>query len=123
MRIFKSKQFHKWAANNQLSDIALIKATKEIEAGLIDADLGGNVYKKRIATKGRGKSGSVRTLLAYSEKRCTYYIFAFEKSDKDNITPKEKEAIKIVAELFLKLSDEQIDEKKQQQLLFEIMEE
>lgn len=36
----------------------------EMERGLIDADLGGHVVKKRVAIGGRGKSGGVRTLLA-----------------------------------------------------------
>jgi hypothetical protein len=32
--------------------------------GLIDADLGGGIVKKRIALPGQGKRGSTRTLLA-----------------------------------------------------------
>jgi hypothetical protein len=33
-------------------------------AGLIDADLGGGVLKKRVGLAGRGKRGGVRTLVA-----------------------------------------------------------
>jgi hypothetical protein len=35
-----------------------------MEQGLIDADLGGGLFKKRIALPGRGKSGGARTLIA-----------------------------------------------------------
>ena len=48
MRIFKTKRFHKWAANEKLSDIAIKQAVKEIWEGLVDADLGAHLYKKRI---------------------------------------------------------------------------
>ena len=65
MRIFKTKLFSKWARNEEISDESLRKAVCEMEEGLVDANLGGSVYKKRIALNDRGKSGGVRTLLAY----------------------------------------------------------
>ncbi|BAM06078.1 hypothetical protein LFE_0356 [Leptospirillum ferrooxidans C2-3] len=37
---------------NGLSDGALAKAVAEMEQGLIDADLGGYVFKKRVAFPG-----------------------------------------------------------------------
>ena len=64
MRIFKNKAFNKWADKEGLSDGALRIAVDEMECGLIDADLGGHLMKKRVAVGGRGKSGGVRTLLA-----------------------------------------------------------
>ena len=36
----------------------------ELESGLVDADLGGHVYKKRVSLSGRGKRGGARTLIA-----------------------------------------------------------
>jgi hypothetical protein len=123
MRVFKTKLFHRWAKKHQLTDKALLNAVKEIEEGLIDANLGGNVYKKRIATKGRGKSGSVRTLLAYVKGDKTFYIYAFEKNDEDNISAKELEIIKIITKELLALSDAEIEKRKNDNLLFEIKEE
>jgi hypothetical protein len=38
-------------------------AVEETAAGLIDADLGGRVYKKRVPLPGRGKRGGARTLI------------------------------------------------------------
>ena len=52
MRIFKSKSFCKWATKEGLTNKALVAAVTEMEEGLIDADLGGNVYKKRAAIEG-----------------------------------------------------------------------
>jgi len=65
MRIIKNKVFHKWAAKEGLSDAAILAAVNEMERGLIDAELGGHVVKKRIAVDGRGKSSGLRTILAY----------------------------------------------------------
>ena len=65
MRIFKTRLFHRWAADEKLSDETLKQAVDEISNGLVDANLGGSVYKKRVAIQGRGKSGGVRTLIAF----------------------------------------------------------
>ncbi len=45
-RIFKTKTFSKWFNKSDLSNTDLLEAVKEIEKGLYEADLGGNVYKK-----------------------------------------------------------------------------
>jgi hypothetical protein len=42
----------------------LCAAVEEIASGLIEADLGGHVLKKRVALAGRGKSGGARVLIA-----------------------------------------------------------
>jgi hypothetical protein len=69
--IIKTKKFHKWAQKAGLADVALCQAVVEMLAGLIDADLGGGVVKKRVALPGKGKSGGVRTFL----RRTTAQIF------------------------------------------------
>ena len=38
MRIFKTRLFHRWAADEKLSDEALKKAVDEISNGLVDAN-------------------------------------------------------------------------------------
>lgn len=48
----------------ELSDDALFAAVVEMAQGLIDADLGGGVVKKRVGLSGRGKRGGARTLIA-----------------------------------------------------------
>ena len=55
MRVFKNKWFQKWAAKEGMSDEVLLVAVEEMEDGLIDAELGGHVVKKRVALPGRGK--------------------------------------------------------------------
>jgi len=65
--IIKTKKFDRWARKTALTDASRI-AVEEMVEGLIDADLGGGVFKKRVALPGRGKSGSVRTLLATNRR-------------------------------------------------------
>ena len=65
MQIFQTKWFSRWAAKEGLQSSALILAVAEMQQGLIDVSLGGHVFKKRVGLAGRGKSGGVRTLLAF----------------------------------------------------------
>ena len=64
MEIFKTKTFARWARKEGLKDAVLRNAVDEIQAGLVDANLGGGLVKKRVARTGSGKSGGHRTLLA-----------------------------------------------------------
>ena len=64
MSVLKRKDFARWQTGEKLPDDALCKAVKEMENGLVDADLGGFLYKKRVARPGGGKSGGYRTVLS-----------------------------------------------------------
>jgi len=55
MRIFKTKTFNKWAQKSKLKDSHAKKAIAEILLDRFDANLGGNIYKKRIAIGNKGK--------------------------------------------------------------------
>ena len=57
MRIFTTRAFSRLDVAGELSDTDLIAAVVEMNDGLWDANLGGQVYKKRVALAGRGKSG------------------------------------------------------------------
>jgi len=81
MQVFMTKWFQRWAARETLTDDALLSAVEEIGQGLIDADLGGHLVKKRIGTRGRGKSGSVRTLLAIQLGEKAFFIYGFSKNE------------------------------------------
>ena len=51
MRIFKDRLFNKWADKEGITDKLLRVAVVEMEEGLVDADLGGNVYKNALPYK------------------------------------------------------------------------
>jgi len=108
--VMKTRYFHRWAKKAGLSDQALLAAVAEMMQGLIDADLGGGVFKKRIALPGQGKSGSSRTLLATNRDDRWIFVFGFEKNARANVSAKELEALKMLAGDLLALSFVQITE-------------
>ncbi len=108
MTSFKLKWFHKWARKEDISDNALQKAIQEMEQGLIDADLGGHVYKKRVRIKGRGKSAGVRILIAFQSKQMSFFMYGFTKKQRDNIEDNELSALKILAKKLLSYTDEEL---------------
>ncbi len=97
MRVFKIRWFYRWAAREGLSDQALLLAAEEMVQGLIDADLGGHVIKKRIAIPGYGKRGSLRTLVAFGVGNKLFFIYGFAKNARANISRKELAALKKLA--------------------------
>jgi hypothetical protein len=109
-RTFKTKAFTRWASKAGLTNAALRKAVGEMVQGSIDADLGGGVVKKRVALPGRGKSGGSRTLVATNKGSRWFFVFGFEKNDRDNIDANELAALKKLARDLLKLTDSQLDD-------------
>jgi hypothetical protein len=102
MRIFKTKLFSKDARAEGLSDAVLQNAIKEITEGLVDAYLGGNVVKKRIAVGGKGKSGGIRTILAYKgPTESVFCIYVFAKNEIENITSQQLKELKLLAKFLL----------------------
>ncbi len=120
MRIIKTKKFAKWAIKSKISDIDLIDAAKEIELAIYEANYGGGVLKKRVSNKGRGKSGGARTIVAFKKGNNCYFVFGFEKSDKDNISKPEEKALKLIARTLLSYSDKEIDLKIGEGSLIEV---
>jgi hypothetical protein len=108
-RVFKTRHFSRWMRKTELSDSALCVAVAEMEQGLIDADLGGGVVKKRVALPGRGKSGGARTLVATNKGNRWFFVFGFEKNERPNVTAKELEALQKIAADLLKLTSKDLD--------------
>ncbi len=107
-RILKTRPFNRWLRKTLLDDNTLLKAIDEMERGLVDADLGGNVYKKRVALPGRGKSGSTRTLIATNREDRWFFLFGFEKNDRENITQAELAYLQGAAQIFLGYSSDDL---------------
>jgi len=98
MRTFVNKQFRRFANENAISDDSLCKAVREISTGLIHANLGGGVYKQRIARKGQGKSGGFRTIIFFKAHRTAFFILGFAKNTQDNLDRDEIAGLKDLAE-------------------------
>ena len=109
MHIFKTKWVHRWAAKEGLTDTSLRAAVDEMRRGLVDADPGGCVFKKRAALPGKGKSGSVRTLLAFKQGHHVFFVYGFAKSVRANISDAELKALRRLADELLSYADMRID--------------
>lgn len=79
-----------------VSDTALLAAVAEMVQGLIDADLGGHVFKKRVALPGQGKRGGARTIVATKMANRWLFLFGFSKNERANI---DKDELKILQEV------------------------
>ena len=108
MRIFKNIWFRRFARRERMTDKTLRDAVARAEKGMIDADLGGNVIKQRIARPGQGKSGGYRTIVVFRKADRAFFVYGYAKSELDNIDQEETDAFKRAARELLALSDEQI---------------
>ncbi len=120
MRLLKSKAFGRFARDNDITDSDLWDAVERAEKGLIDANLGGNVIKQRIARGGEGKSGGFRSIIFYKAEKRAVFVYGFKKSAIDNISPKELKAFKDSAKVVLKLSDEKLAPAMKQSAFIEV---
>ena len=105
MRIFKTKGFQQWATKEGLTDEALGTAATEIGKGLVEANLGGSIYKKRVAFPGRGKRGGGRTLVAFRRDDKAFFIYGFAKNQQTNVKDSELKALKLLASQLLGYTD------------------
>lgn len=106
MRVFETLWFHRFCHREHISRQALLALVAEMERGRINADLGGGVYKERLARPHEGKSGGFRLLLCYHPGRAAFFTYGFPKSEKENITEVEKEDLRKLARILLGLDDE-----------------
>ena len=83
-------------------------AAAEIDAGNFDADLGGGVYKQRIAREGGGKRGGYRTIVLLKRGERAFFMYGFAKSKLDNVADDDLTKLKELARDFVKATDEQL---------------
>ena len=83
MRIFKNTWFTRFASKEGITDDELREAVNRLEMGQA-ADLGGGVYKVRIARPGEGKSGGYRVIVFFRSEERTFFAYGYAKSKRDN---------------------------------------
>lgn len=80
-----------------------------IEHGLLDADLGGGVFKQRIARSGGGRSTGYRVIVLVRSGQRAFFVYGFAKSEQPNIRKDEEEQFKKMASHILELTDGQLN--------------
>ena len=101
-RIFKSAWFAKAARKMRISDVALCQAIEQVISGQAD-DLGGGVYKKRLA------DNQLRSIILARGKEYWVYQFLFAKQDLANIDEGELKAFRLLAQTYRAMTNEQVD--------------
>ena len=119
-RVCKTRHFSRWVRKTELTDSSLCAAVLEMAQGLIDADLGGGVVKKRVGLAGRGKRGGARTLVATNKGNRWFFLFGFEKNDRANISAEEKEALQSITQDLLARTCKDLDAQVEDGTLQEI---
>jgi hypothetical protein len=109
MSIYKTRLFARWARKEGLDDKALVQAVEEMSKGLYEASLGGNLFKKRIARQGQGKSGGYRTIVASNLKGRWFFLYGFAKNERDNIDDKEEAGLRLLGSKLLTMPAAALD--------------
>lgn len=108
MNVYLSKAFTRLARREELTDVHICQAVAEMNAGLIDANLGAGLFKKRIAMPGQGKRGSWRALLGFQAGKKAFLLYLFPKNSRGNIEDDEMKALKRLTRYYLALKPSEI---------------
>jgi hypothetical protein len=108
LSVYKTKPFARFAGKANIADADLWKAAWLANQGMIDADLGGEVIKQRIARRGQGKSGGSRLIVLLKRDNRAVFVYGFEKKDKSNIGHSDLLAFRALAEDLLHCPDSTI---------------
>ena len=120
MRIFKNSWFTRFADKEGITNDELKNAVNLLEADLADADLGGDVYKVRIARPGEGKRGGYRVIVFFRNEERTFFVYAFVKAKRKNINKKELRVYKKRAKIALSLTNEELRERLREKTWIEV---
>jgi hypothetical protein len=106
--VYATKEFARFARRAGIANPRLVEASADVVAGRFDADLGGGVFKQRVAREGGGKSGGFRTIIVFKLGGHSFFVHGFAKSDKANVSAKELKALKALAVVLTGLSAEDL---------------
>lgn len=109
MRIFRIASFRKFSESEGITEDVLRATIREIEAGLIHADLGGGLFKQRVRRPGGGKSGGFRVLVGFRKGDRAFFLYGYAKNERTNVTRAELLAYRQFATLLLSLSESDIE--------------
>ena len=108
IQVLVTKPFSRWMRKSQVTNTDILGAAQEMVEGLIDANLGGHLVKKRVALRGRGKSAGARTIVATKFEQRWIFLFGFEKNERSNIDASELKVLQELASSLLGLDQQAI---------------
>ncbi len=103
VQTFKTKAFDRFADRGGIDDTALCEIMDRARSGVVDTDLGGGVIKQRIARKGGGRSGGLRTVVLLRRGALALFVYGFAKSGRENPCRDELATFRRLADEYLAL--------------------
>jgi hypothetical protein len=119
VRIFKTKTLAKFTRQNNIGDASLVEAIARAARGLIDADLGGQVIKQRVARPGQGKRSGFRMLIGFRSDRAVF-LFGFAKNERENIDADQLRTLREIVAIWLAADDAKIAQALKDGILIEV---
>jgi len=110
MQKLKTKWFNKWAKKQKLTDDKLLVSIEDMENNLSTSNLGGGLFKIRVASEGSGKSSSFRTIVVYRKEDRVVMVYGFMKQEQENLSTNELKSFKTLAKDILSLSTDEIEQ-------------
>lgn len=104
MTVFVVDDFRRWMRRQVLRDGDLCDAVVEMTRGLIDADLGHGLLKKRVARSGGGKRGGYRVIVASRRKAPWFFLGGYAKNDRDDMSRAEFATYQVLSRKFLSMT-------------------
>lgn len=104
-QVFANKPFMRFVKHFGASHDDLLAMIAEVP----DAELGGGVFKFRLAREGEGKSGGARTIVAMKTNEHVVMMYGFEKKNQDNIDAKELTVFKKLAKQYLERTTAELE--------------
>lgn len=120
MRIFKTREFARFARKNRISDEALREAAERARKGHIDAYLGGGLIKQRVARPGDGRRGGFRTIIAWRVRKRCVFVYGFAKNKRANISDDDQKDLKDLAKMLLAYTEPELAEAIAAEALIEV---
>lgn len=103
-----TRSFARFVRKERISRPALAQAIARLSEGSVDADLGGGLFKQRVARPGQGRSGGWRTVLVYRVEDRAIFVHGFAKNAKSNLSAKELSELKRLAAVILAMAPEEL---------------
>lgn len=98
-RVFKIKAFARDARKAKIADAELCRVARKAEKGQFHADYGGGVIKTKL------NKALHRGLILMKAGDKSVFALLFAKKDRENITSKEEDALKVLAGIYAAMDD------------------
>jgi hypothetical protein len=92
-----------------IEDAQLCAVIDELSSGLVHANLGGGVYKQRLARKGQGKSGGFRSIVLFRLEERAFFVFGFAKNDRASLSTRDLKDLRYLAKEMFRYDDKELE--------------